>query len=262
MPATRPIVIAALVLAGVAALGQVVRNLTFEERSAETPPNAEFHFLRVEYRDLFMARRGFGRGWWRQDWPEAEVHFAMGLRRLTRIEVGEGRHVPLTDDRIYDYPWAYATQTGYWDLSDTETTRLRQYLLKGGFLVTDDFHGPDDWEVFRQTMQRVFPERPVTEIDAADSVMRVLYEIKDRTYIPGLRHLRRGPGGRIVVEPEFTPPYWRAIHDNDGHLVVAINFNQDVGDAWEHADMPEYPEAMTSLAYRFGINYIIYAMTH
>jgi hypothetical protein len=111
-------------------------------------------------------------------------------------------------------------------------------------------------------MQRVFPERPITEIDEADSVMRVLYEIKDRTYIPGLRHLRRGPGGRIVVEPEFTPPYWRAIHDNDGHLVVAINFNQDVGDAWEHADMPEYPEAMTSLAYRFGINYIIYAMTH
>jgi hypothetical protein len=252
----------ATVLIGLAALCRLLQSQTVEERTAETPPTAEFHFLRVEYRDMFMARRGFGRGWWRQDWPEAEIHFAMGLRRLTRIEVGEGRHVPLTDDRIYDYPWAYATQTGYWDLSDVETTRLRQYLLKGGFLVTDDFHGPDDWEVFRQTMQRVFPERPITEIDEADSVMRVLYEIKDRTYIPGLRHLRRGPGGRIVVEPEFTPPYWRAIHDNDGHLVVAINFNQDVGDAWEHADMPEYPEAMTSLAYRFGINYIIYAMTH
>ena len=225
-------------------------------------PGAEFHFIRVEYRDLYQSRRWFGRGWWRQDWPEADVHFTQGLRRLTRLDVGEERHVPLTDDRIFEYPWAYLTQAGYWDLSREEIDRLREYLLRGGFLVVDDFHGPEDWEVFRSAMERVFPGAPITDIDAGDPVMHVLYDINERTQIPGLRHLRRGPGGSIHVQMQYSPPIWRAIYDPRGRMVVAINFNMDVGDAWEHADMPEYPEEMTSLAYRFGINYIIYSMTH
>jgi hypothetical protein len=111
-------------------------------------------------------------------------------------------------------------------------------------------------------MERVFPEASILDIADDHPLMHVMYDIKERVMIPGLRHLRRGPGGTVVIQPEYTPPYWRAIHDQDGHLVVAINFNQDVGDAWEHADMPEYPADMTGLAYRFGINYIIYAMTH
>ena len=134
--------------------------------------------------------------------------------------------------------------------------------LRGGFLVVDDFHGPGEWEVFRTTMARVFPGQPIVDLDDGDSLMRVVYQIKERAYIPGLRHLRRGPGGRIVVQPEYTPPIWRAIHDPKGRVVVAVNFNMDVGDAWEHADLPDYPEQMTTLAYHFGINYIIYAMTH
>ena len=111
-------------------------------------------------------------------------------------------------------------------------------------------------------MERVFPGAPITDIDAGDPVMHVLYDINERTQIPGLRHLRRGPGGSIHVQMQYSPPIWRAIYDPRGRMVVAINFNMDVGDAWEHADMPEYPEEMTSLAYRFGINYIIYSMTH
>jgi hypothetical protein len=226
------------------------------------PPSAEFHFVRVQYLDLPGLRRGFSRGWWRQDWPEAEIHFDHGVRRLTRIHTGEERVLPLTDDRLFDYPWAYATQVGFWDLSDGEAARLGAYLERGGFLVVDDFHGPQDWEVFRSTMQRVLPGRPIVDIEPSDSILHVLYDITERTYIPGLRHLRRGPGGEITVQPEYIPPYWRALHDSKGRMVVAINFNMDVGDAWEHADLPAYPEAMTSLAYRFGINYIIYAMTH
>ncbi len=225
-------------------------------------PDAEFHFLRVEYVDLFQSRRGFQRGWWMQDYPAAEIHFAQGVRRLTRIDMGEGRHLPLTDDRIFDFPWLYATQVGFWDLSKAETDRLREYLLRGGFLVVDDFHGPQDWEVFRDSMQLVFPDRPILDIDDTDPLMKVVFEIKERTQIPGLRHLRRGAGGRISVQPQATPPIWRAIHDNRGRVVIAINFNMDVGDAWEHADMPEYPLEMTALAYRFGINYVVYSMTH
>jgi len=229
---------------------------------ARLPSGAEFHFIRLEYVDLFQARRGFRRGWWMQDWPAAEVHFAQGLKRLTRIHVGEGRHVPLTDDRIFEYPWAYATQVGYWDLKDHETKRLREYLLRGGYLVVDDFHGPQDWEIFRESMQRVFPGEPILDIEDGDPLMRVVYDIKERVPIPGLRHLRAGSGGRTVVQMEYTPPMWRAIHDDKGRMVVAINYNVDIGDAWEHADMPEYPEEMTGLAYRFGINFIIYSMTH
>jgi hypothetical protein len=227
------------------------------------PQNAEFHFLRLEYRDLPYLRRPWGRGWWMQDWPEADAHFAQGIRRLTRIDVGEGKHVPLTDNRVFDFPWIYATQAAYMDLSDLECARLRVYLDRGGFLVVDDFHGPREWESFREWISRVLPARTITDIDfERDPLMKIVYEIKEKNYIPGLRHLRRSAGGGIVVQPQEIPPAWRAIHSDDGRMLVAINFNMDIGDAWEHADLPEYPEAMTGLAYRFGINYIIYSMTH
>jgi hypothetical protein len=222
----------------------------------------EFHFIRIEYVDLPGARRGWGRGWWRQDWPAAEIHFAQGVQRLTRIDIGEGLHLPLTDDRIFDFPWAYATQVGYWDLSDGETARLREYLLRGGFLMVDDFYGPQDWAVFQETMQRVFPDRPILDLDEGDPVLHVLYDIDQRTQIPGLRHLGIGRGGATFVQADLPPPIWRGVFDDKGRLLVAVNFNMDIGDAWEHADMPEYPEPMTALAYRFGINYIIYSMTH
>lgn len=230
------------------------------------PKRGEYHFVRMEYTDMPGARRFFRdgrRGWWAQDWPEADIHFSQGIRRLTRLEVGEPTHLPLTDDRIFDYPWVYATQTGYWDLRDHEVKRLREYLDRGGFLVVDDFYGPADWEVFSSTMQRVYPGHFITDIGDNDAVVNLLYTIRERVMIPGLRHLRRGPDGTATAQqPPGTSPQWRALHDTKGRLVVAINFNQDVGDAWEHADMPEYPEQMTSLAYRFGINYILYAMTH
>ena len=234
---------------------------------------AEFHFLRMEYTDLpqfqrgfgFRSRNGRGRGWWLQDWPDADDHFSEGIQRLTRVDIGDPRHANLLDDRLFDYPWIYATQTGYWDLSDAETARLREYLLRGGFLVVDDFWGPEEWEWFRQTMDRVLPNKPIIDIAESDTVMHVLYDIqeKDRTFIPGSRHLRRGPGGTIqVVQPPGTAPAWRAMYDDKNRMVVAVNFNTDVADAWEFADVPYYPAAMTLLAYRYGINYIVYSMTH
>ena len=242
----------------------------------ETPAPArdgEFHFLRVEYTDLpqyhrgwgYASRDGMGTGWWLVDWPAADNHFTTGIQRLTRIDTGDPRHLRLTDDRLFDYPWIYATQTGWWGLTDAETDRLREYLLRGGFLVVDDFWGPEQWEVFRRTMDRVFPNQPITDIAESDAVMHVLYNIqdKDRTFIPGSRHLRRGPGGTVqIVQPEGTVPAWRAMYDDRDRMVVAVNFNTDVADAWEFADAPFYPEAMTALAYRYGINYIIYSMTH
>ena len=263
-----------LALAAVAQRGGLRFSPFEEESSVDIPPRAaEFHFLRLEYQDLpgfqagfgFRSRRGRGRGWWMQDWPDAEDHFSDGVQRLTRIDTGDPRHVSLFDEKLFDYPWIYATQTGYWDLSDMEIARLREYLLRGGFLVADDFWGPDEWEYFRQTMDRVFPNKPITDIAENDAVMQVVYAIreKDRTFIPGSRHLRRGPGGEIVVvQPAGTAPAWRGMYDDKNRLLIAINFNTDVGDAWEFADVPYYPASMTLLAYHYGINYLVYSMTH
>jgi hypothetical protein len=239
----------------------------------EFPARAEFHFIRLEYTDLpqfhrrfgFSSRAGRGEGWWMMDWPDAEDHFSLGVRRLTRIHTGAPRSLRLTDDRLFDYPWIYATQVGWWGLSGVETARLREYLYRGGFLVVDDFWGPEQWDIFRRTMDRVLPAHPITDLTETDSVMNVLYNIrdKDRTFIPGTRHLRRASSGQVTVyQPEGTVPAWRAMYDDRNRMVVAINFNTDVGDAWEYADWPEYPEAMATNAYHYGINYLVYSMTH
>jgi hypothetical protein len=199
------------------------------------------------------------------DWPDAEQHFTKGVERLTRIGVGEPLHFRIGDERLMDHPWVYATQVGWWDLSEAETTRLREYLLKGGFLLVDDFYGPEQWEVFQRTMARVFPDQAIIEIPEDDPMMHVLYNIylKDREFIPGSRHLRRGAGGHLSIEPPpGTMPGWRAMYDAKNRMVVAIPYNMDVADAWEFADWPEYPESKTTLAYRYGINSIVYAMTH
>lgn len=236
------------------------------------PSSAEFHFIRVEYNDLPEFRRGFGfssrnargQGWWIVDWPDADDHFSLGVGRLTRVETGDPRHLGLTDDHLFDYPWIYATQTAWWDLSDAEIARLREYLLRGGFLVTDDFWG-EDWELFARTMARLFPNTAITDIPESDAVMHVVYDIReqDRTWIPGTRHLWRGAGGQIIVrQPPGTTPAWRAMYDDRERVMVAINYNTDVGDAWEYADAPFYPENMTTLAYHYGVNYLVYSMTH
>jgi Domain of unknown function (DUF4159) len=223
--------------------------------AAGTTPG-EFHFARMIYTDL-PQYQGFGGGWWQQDWPRAESHLLVSLRRLTRISVGEPVTVRLTDDEIFDYPWLYATQVGYWSLSDEEVVRLREYLLRGGFLMADDFWGENERSVFEASMARVFPERPIVEIKGDDAVLHVMYTIDEFTQIPGLRHVR-GFGNL----QRLPAPRWRGIYDERGRLMVGMNYNQDVGDSWEEADTPDYPEPMTALGYRFGINYIVYAMTH
>ncbi|MEO8593860.1 MAG: DUF4159 domain-containing protein [Candidatus Solibacter sp.] len=243
------------------------------QASPEFPSSAEFQFVRVEYTDLPQFSRGFGfasrgasgRGWWMVDWPDCEEHFSMGVRRLTRVETGEPKHLSLTDPKLFDYPWIYATQVGYWGLTRVEAERLGEYLKRGGYLVVDDFWGPEQWEIFRLTMDRALPNHPIVEIAHADSVMHVLYDIeaKDLTWIPGTRHLRRNAGGGVTLQqPDGTAPAWRAIFDDKNRMVVAVNFNTDVGDAWEYADSPDYPEAMTTLAYHYGLNYLVYAMSH
>jgi hypothetical protein len=218
-------------------------------------PDDEFHFARMFYE----GGGRWGRGGWTTDWPEAEEHFRLGVSRLTRVSIGErARMLEVTDDTIFDYPWLYAVEVGSWYLGDAEAARLREYLLRGGFLMTDDFHGSAEWQGFTESMQRVFPDRPIVEIPDTDEVLHVLYDVDERIQIPGIAALRYG----VTYERDGVTPHWRGIYDDNGRLMVAINFNMDLGDAWEHANDPGYPEPMTGLATRFAVNYVIYAMTH
>jgi hypothetical protein len=226
----------------------------------EGTPTAEFHFARLIYSDYAGSRRGrWGRGGaWTTDYPDAEFHLMQGISRLTRVDAAAvdfqgngGRLITLNDERIFDYPWLYAVEVGQWYLSDTEAALLREYLDRGGFLMVDDFWGEYEWSVFADSMLRVFPDRRIEDLPEDHTLLHVLYDLDQRTQIPGRGGQRPG-----------TVPHWRGIFDEDRRLMVAINFNMDMGDAWEHADDPWYPEPMTALAYRFAVNYLIYSMTH
>ena len=245
--------------------------------SAQTPstgpgaslqPLAEFHMARMIYSDGGAANRGrYGmrRGWWAIDYPGAEQHFHGGVTRLTNINMADdSHHIDLMNDALFDHPWLFAQQIGQgrWDPTAAEAARLRDYLLKGGFLLIDDFHSDSQWQIMINAMNRVLPGYPVVTLGPAhDEVFHVLYDLDVLTQIPGQRHLYRAADGSIGARLE-GPQKWAGIYDHKGRLMVALNFNMDMGDAWEHADDPIYPEPMTALAYRFGINYVIYAMTH
>jgi hypothetical protein len=233
---------------------------------APRPPmlqgDGEFYFVRMEYANAFgggRGFRGFGRGSWLTDWPEAETHLLQGLSRLTRLDTGaEGVMVNLEDEALMEYPWLYAVEVGRWQLSELEAARLREYLLRGGFLMVDDFWGTEQWDIFLASMNRVFPDRPIIELDETHELLHVLYDLDERVQIPGAGYIRSG----VTWEYDGYVPHWRAILDDDGRVMVVINYNMDMGDAWEHADNPYYPEPMTTLAYRFAVNYVIYSMTH
>ena len=230
---------------------------------------SEFHFARLQYGGNGVGGRGrggFRRGSWTTDWPEAEHFLTEGILRLTNVDVtqvalynGEGgERISLADDSIFDYPWLYGVEVGRWSLSPDEAGKLREYLLRGGFLMVDDFHGSYEWSQFELGMKQVFPQRPILDIPDNDEVFHVLYDLDSKIQIPGLGAYYRG----VTYEQDGYDPHWRGVYDDHGRLVVAINHNMDLGDAWEHADSPGYPEPMTALAYRFAVNYVIYSMTH
>ena len=257
--------LAGLLAASIAAPAAAREPLGVINAPPASGPASELHVARLVFANGAAASWGPGRPWWRIDWPEAEEHFGAGVARYTAIDIApDSVHVTLLDEALFDYPWLFAQQVGRWSLSDAETRRLGEYLARGGFLVVDDFHGAYEWEVFAEAMARVLPGARITDIAPGDPLLHVLYELDQRTQIPGRRHLIGGTdeNGQPRVRMPGGAARWRALRDADGRLAVAINFNMDMGDAWEHADDPGYPVPMTSLAYRFGINYLLYAMTH
>jgi hypothetical protein len=243
----------------------------------ETPPDwhekAEWAFARLMfppgendgYRGRFDGDYRQGLSLWTQDYPRADRHFSLAVRRLTRLHVRSVEQpVDLDDGDQYDFPWLYAVQVGEWGLTDRQASEMREYLLRGGFFMADDFHGALEWEMFEKRIRKVFPDRPIVEIADGDAIFHTIYDLDDRYQVPGAAHVRMG-----YKRPDYPQSstdgqgaHWRGIYDDKGRIMIAISFNSDLGDAWEWADEPRYPSRFSDLAIRVGVNYVVYAMTH
>jgi hypothetical protein len=178
---------------------------------------------------------------------------------LTRVHARSNEEViDIDSPDMYNWPWLYAVEVGRWYLNDAQAKRLRDYLDRGGFLMVDDFHGTYEWAAFMDSLKRVFPDRPVVDLESSDPIFHTLYNLDERVQVPG----RHYPRSRRTYEDDGIEAKWRAVFDDKGRIQVAICHNMDLGDAWEYADDPVYPEKFTSLAYRIGINYLVYSFTH
>ena len=124
--------------------------------------------------------------------------------------------------------------------------------------MCDDYHGSYEWDVFVSSMQRVFPDRPIVEIENHDQIFHSIFDLDDRYQVPGAQFLWSGR----MYEQDGVVPHWRGIYDDKGRIMVAMCFNMDLGDSWEWADEPQYPEKFSALGIRIGVNYVVYAMTH
>jgi hypothetical protein len=255
----------ALVLAlAVAALGAGRRWAHYEhemQHPAEDPSDAavpgEFVFGRLRYRSPY-DRGGFRHHRWGTDANRSERHFLVALRRLTRVNAKSIEQVvDIDSDEIYQYPFLYAVAAGHWALDDAQARRLGSFLARGGSLVVDDLHNETEWAGFMDGLRQAMPGRQWEEIPDDDPIMRAVYKVDRSVQVSGYNIVWGSPyerGGYV--------PGWRAIRDDMGRIVVSAWFNQDLGDAWEWADDPRYPEKLSSLAFRFGVNWVVYDMTH
>ena len=269
-----------LVAGGAACLGSLgAFQMPFREYPAieyndfPLPPDyqerTEWVFARLMYPPAptarFARRQSFG-AWahgmssWTQDYPRADRHFSQALRRLTRIHVRSVEQpVNLDDgDDVFNYPFLYAVQTGEWNLSEAQAAKFRDFLLRGGFFMCDDFWGAFEWGVFTESMRRVFPDRPIVDLENGDAIFHTIYDLDERYQVASMGSAMSGRTWKC----QGCEERWRGIYDDKGRLMVAICFNSDVGDSWEWADTPSYPERFAALGIRIGVNYVTYAMTH
>lgn len=200
---------------------------------------------------------------WSVDYPKADLQFLTALRRLSIIDAYESDNaVELDDPQLRRFPFLYILEVGSMSLTDAEVRALRDYLLAGGFMVVDDFWGTWAWENFEKEMKRVFPDKRIVDIPLTHPVFHVFYDITEILQVPNVYQGYFAASGGPTHEYDGYVPHVRGILDDDGRLMVLVNWNTDLGDAWEWADDPNYPLKFSTFAYEMGINFVIYAMTH
>jgi hypothetical protein len=197
---------------------------------------------------------------WTIDFPAAEQNLSRRVRTVTAIQVNEPVVVTLEDAGLWNYPWIYIVEPGNLRLKEAEVKNLREFLLRGGTLTFDDFHGPIEWDNMQQEMKRVFPDRKIVDLPLTHPIYRCFYQLEEYPQTPGLGSFLQGrtweKGGYVAG--------LKAIEDDDGRAMVLINWNTDMGDGWEWSNAADYPGYVkfTAQAYRMQINEIVYSLTH
>ena len=260
----------------------IPKELQAFKRPVITPTDApEFYFTRLVYRENGWRRRPtmakpqpftcpeFGggnffprQGWgWATDYPGGDCKFMGAVHRLTGVRVHPDPNVvAIMDPGLLQYPYVYAVEVGGMYLSDEEAARLRDYLLRGGFLHVDDFWGGFQKSNFEEQIRKVFPDRRMEPVPLTHAIFHTFYDLDGVIQVPN-----RGNacwGGRTWEQPDDTEPAIYGISDDTGRLMVMVTYNSDLGDAWEYMDLPCYPEKYSGYAYRVGINFMVYAMSH
>ena len=227
-----------------------------------------FNFCRI----LFRGNRFGDGGGWGVDYPRADVNLTIRLSELTRTLIskdaaGEPNHlvVQLTDDELFQCPFVMMTEVGAAYFDDAEAARLREYLVKGGFLWADDFWGNYAWESWEAQIRKVLPSHdfPIVDLSPPHPLFRTQFDIERVPQIPSINFWMGSGGGTSERGADSAVPHARAIVDRGGRIMVLMTHNTDVGDSWEReADDPDYFYHFAVDGYAVGINVVLYAMTH
>jgi len=228
-----------------------------------------FNFCRI----MFSESRDGDGGGWGVDYPRADVNLSIRLAELTRTRIskdaatGEPNHVLLqiTDDLLFQCPFVMMTEVGALHISSAEAVRLREYLLKGGFLWADDFWGSYAWEIWAREIGKVLPpsEFPIVDVPMSHPIFRSQFEVTKVAQIPSINAWMGMGGGTSENGADSAVPHARAIFDKQGRMMVFITHNTDYGDAFEReGDDPQYFYTFSVDGYAFGINVLLYALSH
>ena len=266
---TRTVVVAlaALLMAAVAH-AQFGRGFNARARTATIDDfDGQFHYCRLVYRS------GFGSGGsWSTDYPNAEINMSIRLAELTRVSVGKrpsGEANPLlvnvNSDELLQCPLVIMSAPGSSYFDENDARRLREFLLKGGVLWTDDSWGSFQWSNWVAQISKVLPpsEYPIVDIPLTHPVFRAQFEVNEIPQIPNIGFYLRSGGGTSEQGADSATPYFKGILDAKGNIMVMSTHNTDIADSWEReGEDPRYFYAFGPRGYAFGINAILYALTH
>jgi hypothetical protein len=224
-------------------------------------PRDCFTFARVKYRS-WTQRRSFN---WYTDYRDSDLNLSFRLHQLTAMKVdSEGTYFEITDHRLFDYPFLFMSGVGGLELDDNEASILRRYMLGGGFIMIDDFHGHAEWDNFYKCIKMIFPDREPIEIPLEHPVFHTVFDLKEKYQVPNIGIARRFGGSRTWEQADWKEVHYCAVYDDKNRMVCFIGHNTDLGDGWEEeSEDPFYFQTFSEpMAFPIGINVIVYAMTH
>jgi hypothetical protein len=231
--------------------------------------DGHFNFCRGMFTSV--RREDGGQGWW-TDYPDADINFSIRLSELTKTRVSRTRGnepnflvIRLTDDELFQCPYLHMEDVGTLQFSDDEVVRMRQYLLKGGFLWVDDFWGTAAWDEWVAEIRRVLPsdEYTIEDLTPQHPFWRIMFQINRLPQIPSINSWRGSGGETSERGSDSAQPHIRGISDRHGRLMVLMTHNTDISDAWEReGEDPRYFYLFSPDGYAVGINVMMYAMTH